>query len=43
MWDASIIGFNRYHYTYESGREGDMPIVGSSPRKGAKVLYGTVR
>ncbi len=35
MWGPSIIGFGSYHYTYESGREGDMPIVGFSPRKAA--------
>jgi hypothetical protein len=28
MWGSSIIGFDSYHYTYDSGREGDMPIVG---------------
>ena len=39
MWGASIIGFGSYHYTYESGREGDMPLVGFSPRKAATVLY----
>ena len=42
MWGSSIIGFDSYHYTYESGREGDMPIVGFSPRKAANVLYGTI-
>ena len=40
MWGASIIGFGSYHYKYETGREGDMPIVGFSPRKPATVLYG---
>jgi len=40
MWGPSIIGFGTYHYRYESGREGDMPIVGFSPRKPATVLYG---
>jgi hypothetical protein len=40
MWGPSIIGFGSYHYTYESGREGDMPLVGFSPRKPATVLYG---
>jgi hypothetical protein len=40
MWGGSIIGFGSYHYTYESGRAGDMPIVGFSPRKAATVLYG---
>jgi Domain of unknown function (DU1801) len=39
MWGPSIIGFGSYHYTYESGREGDMPVVGFSPRKAATVLY----
>jgi len=28
-----------YHYIYESGREGDMPLIGFSPRKSATVLY----
>ena len=40
MWGPSIIGFGSYHYTYESGREGDAPLVGFSPRKAATVLYG---
>ena len=39
MWGPSIIGFGSYHYTYESGREGDMPLIGFSPRKAATVLY----
>jgi Domain of unknown function (DU1801) len=42
MWGPSIVGFDSYHYTYESGREGDMLIVGFSPRKAANVLYGTI-
>ena len=40
MWGPSIIGFGSYHYKYESGREGDMPLAGFSPRKAATVLYG---
>jgi hypothetical protein len=40
MWGPSIIGFGSYHYKYESGREGDMPVVAFSPRKAATVLYG---
>ena len=40
MWGPSIVGFGSYQYTYESGREGDMPLVGFSPRKAATVLYG---
>jgi hypothetical protein len=40
MWGPSIVGFGSYHYKYESGREGDMPLIGFSPRKPAMVLYG---
>jgi hypothetical protein len=40
MWGPSIIGFGSYHFKYESGREGDMPLAGFSPRKAAMVLYG---
>jgi len=43
MWGPSIIGFGTCHYTYESGREGDMPLAGFSPRKAATVLYGVTR
>lgn len=41
MWGPAIIGFGSYHYVYESGREGDMPIIGFSPRKGKLSLYIT--
>ncbi len=41
MWGPSIIGFGLYHYTYDSGREGDMPEIGFSPRKGKIALYIT--
>jgi hypothetical protein len=40
LWGPSIIGFGSHHYKYESGREGDMPLAGFSPRKAAMVLYG---
>ena len=39
MWGPSIIGFGSRHYKYDSGREGDMPVVSFSPRKTATVLY----
>jgi len=39
MWGPAIVGFGNYHYVYDSGREGDMPLVGFSPRKAANVLY----
>ena len=40
MWGPSIVGFGSYHYKYDSGREGDMPLIGFSSRKSALVLYG---
>lgn len=39
MWGSSIVGFGAYHYRYDSGREGDAPMVAFSPRKAAMVLY----
>jgi hypothetical protein len=40
MWGPSIVGFGSYHYRYESGREGDMCLVGFSSRKSDISLYG---
>ncbi|MDZ4674002.1 MAG: DUF1801 domain-containing protein [Gemmatimonadota bacterium] len=39
MWGSSIVGFGSCHYRYDSGREGDMPRIGFSPRKEALTLY----
>ena len=39
MWGPSIVGYGSYHYTYESGREGDYMITGFSPRKQALTVY----
>ena len=39
MWGTSIVGFGSYHYKYESGHEGDMCIIGFSPRKQNLTLY----
>lgn len=39
MWGPSIIGFDRYHYKYDSGHEGDSCIIGFSPRKAAISIY----
>ena len=39
MWGPSIIGFGKVHYAYESGREGDMPLICFSPRSTGLVLY----
>ena len=39
MWGPSIVGFGRYHYRYDSGREGDFLITGFSPRKASLSIY----
>jgi hypothetical protein len=39
LWPASIIGFGTYHYRYATGREGDTPLAGFSPRKPHLVIY----
>ena len=39
MWGPSIVGFDQYHYRYDSGHEGDMCMVGFSPRSQALTLY----
>ncbi|NGM73670.1 DUF1801 domain-containing protein [Sphingobacterium sp. SGL-16] len=39
MFGPSIIGFGKYHYKYDSGHEGEAPILGFSPRKAAISLY----
>jgi hypothetical protein len=40
MWGPSIIGFGSYHYKSEKSRqEGDLPLIGFSPRKAAISLY----
>ncbi|WP_316831273.1 DUF1801 domain-containing protein [Pedobacter aquatilis] len=39
MWGTAIVGFGSYHYKYESGREGDAPLTGFSPRKDSFALY----
>lgn len=39
MWGSSIVGFGTYKYRYESGREGEWPIISFSPRKTDLTLY----
>lgn len=39
MWGTNIVGFGSYHYTYESGREGDAPLLGIAPRANAITFY----
>lgn len=38
LW-GNMIGFDTYHYKYDSGREGDLYMVGLSPRKAALTVY----
>ena len=39
MWGTAIVGFGSVHYKYESGREGDICLMGFSPRKQNFALY----
>lgn len=41
MWGTTIVGFGRYHYKYDRGREGDSCAVGFSSRKGDITVYLT--
>jgi len=41
LWGPTILGFGSYHYKYESGHEGDMCLLGFSPRKDAISIYFT--
>jgi hypothetical protein len=39
MWGDSIVGFGTYRYKYASGKEGEWPVTGFSPRKQNLTLY----
>lgn len=39
MWGPSIVGYGAYRYTYESGRSGEMCLVGFAIRGREFVLY----
>jgi hypothetical protein len=39
MWGASIVGFGDLHYRYESGREGDIFLLGFASRKADLTIY----
>ncbi len=39
MWNGRTVGFDAYHYRYESGREGDCHVLGFHPGKGKLTLY----
>lgn len=45
-WNVGTLGFDTYHYKYDSGREGDSFVIGFYPRKGKITIYlmdGTAR
>jgi len=39
MWGPSIIGYGRYHYRYDTGREDDFLATGFSPRKAQHSIH----
>ena len=39
IWNRATIGFDTYHYKYESGREGDCHVLGFYPRKDKLTFY----
>lgn len=39
MWGDSIVGFGHYRYKFATGRTGEWPLVGFSPRKQKLTLY----
>ncbi len=46
IWNVGTIGFDTYHYKYDSGREGDCQAMGFYARKGMITVYlmdGTIR
>ena len=46
LLNVGTLGFDTYHYKYDSGREGDSHVIGFYPRKGKITVYlmdGTAR
>lgn len=39
LWNVGTIGFDTYHYRYDSGREGDCHVIGFYPRKDKLTFY----
>lgn len=39
IWNVATIGFDSYHYKYDSGREGDCHVLGFYPRKDKLTIY----
>lgn len=46
IWNVATVGFDTYHFKYDSGREGDAQAMGFYPRKDKITVYlmdGTAR
>jgi hypothetical protein len=46
LWNVATIGFDSYHFRYDSGREGDSHAIAFYPRQGKTTVYlmdGTAR
>src|SRR5579871_6067991 len=46
LWNVGTIGFDTYHYKYDSGREGDAAPLSFYPRKDKLTIYlmdGSIR
>jgi phosphatidate phosphatase PAH1 len=46
LWNVGTIGFDTYHFKYDSGREGDSVPISFYPRNGKITVYimdGTIR
>lgn len=39
VWNVSTLGFDAYHYKYDSGREGDCHALGFNARKDKFTIY----
>lgn len=39
LWNVGTIGFDTYHFKYDSGREGDSVPLSFYPRKGKMTIY----
>lgn len=40
MWGPSMVGYGAFHYQTAAGHQGDMFVLGFSPRKANLSLYG---
>lgn len=39
LWNVGTIGFDAYHYKYDTGREGEAHAIGFYPRKNKLTIY----